>query len=266
MRRVRIIVGLAAAACALAVFATPTFAATFGNFAAHISGQTISPGTPAEAKGHGEASEIQLGQYKISCEKEIKSKGKVTAEHSSEFFQEMRFSKCKTLNSGTGPIGESKNVHFKLLMTFKSNGSTEFGPESEVEVAKTEVAFKASGSSCIVTIPQQDVPKGAEKHPEKEWEAASYSTEKEAVEGKRNLEKFPSGFQEKLDISMELKGIHTLVKLTPSCTYKGKEGPGGTEEGKYNPETGDVEFTNGKLEAELEEITIKGGDLGFEAA
>ena len=116
--------------------------------------------------------------------------------------------------------------------------------------------FKAKKSYCEVNIPAQFIPGQAEKKPEKEFEAFSYSTEKEKLEGPQ-AKKFGE-FRERLDIEWEFKGLNANVPVTPTCEYKN-----GEEGGKFNPVTKEVEFGDGKMEGELEEITLKTGNLKF---
>ena len=61
-------------------------------------------------------------------------------------------------------------------------------------------------------------------------------------------------FRERLDIEWEVSGINTTVKLTPECKYHGAH---------LNPVTHEAEYANGKMEGELEEITLAGGNLSF---
>jgi hypothetical protein len=267
MRSLRITIGLATAACVLAVCAAPSFAAKeklfFGEFTASIAGQTISEATPATTKGHGEVSEFRLGPWEITCESELKSKGKVIAERSENFFTEVSFKGCTTKQKvGKGGVEETKKLKFSkgIDFEFHANGSANIGKsESEVRILNpTSVSVKAAGDKCKLIVPAQTLPIQAEKNPNQEFEYAEYGTETEPVE-KSQLKKFPSGIRERLDITMEFKKILSEVPVEPGkCTYN-KE-----PEGKFNPETKMVEFTNGLLEAELEEIEVKGGELGFD--
>jgi hypothetical protein len=268
MRSLRITIGLAAAACVFAICAAPTFAAAkeklfFGEFTASIAGKTISEAEPAVTKGHGEVSEFRLGPWEITCESELKSKGKVTAERSESFFTELSFKGCTTNQKvGKGGVEETKKLKFSkgIDFEFHANGSANVGKsESEVKILNpTSVTVKAAGDKCKLVIPAQTIPIQAEKNPEKEFESAEYGTETESVE-KSQLKKFPSGIRERLNIFMEFKKILTEVPVEPGKCIYSKE-----PEGKFNPETKTVEFTNGVLEAELEEIEVKGGELGFD--
>jgi hypothetical protein len=284
MRRVRVVLGFAAVVCAFGAVAAPAFAkkgkepAIFGKFTASINGRTISPSEPAATKGHGEVEAMRLGPYIFTgrnlgegkgngpiCERALKSKGEVVSESSETFLQNVTFSKCIATRRA-GSSEEAVVFHFTLGMEFHSNGSVVTGEseEAEVKIIKgSTVHFKGSKSSCEVIIPEQTIPVKAITKPEKEFESASYETEKEPVEGKKAMKEFPSGFQEKLDITMEFKKVHTIEQLNPAkgCT-NGKLEEGGT----FNKENDTVEYANGVLEAELEEIEIKKGNVGFAPA
>jgi hypothetical protein len=279
MRRVRAVLGFAAVVCAFGALTAPAFArerkpAIFGKFTASINGKTLSPGEPAATKGHGEVEAMKLGPYVFTgrnlgegkhgpvCERALKSQGEVASESSETFLQNITFSKCVSTRRA-GSSEEAVVFHFTLGMEFHSNGSAVAGQseETEVKIIKgSTVHFKGSKSTCEVIIPEQAVPVKAATKPEKEYEAAAYETEEEEVEGKKALKEFPSGFQQKLDITMEFKKVHTIEQLNPArgCT-NGKLEEGGT----FNKEHDTVEYSNGILEAELEEIEIKGGNVGF---
>jgi hypothetical protein len=240
MRRTRMVIALAMGLCALGVLAAPALAVkekpVFGKFHASVAGS---------AKGIGEAGEMTLGPYKFEeCEKELHSTGSVVMGESETFFQEVKFSHCETVRSAGGGLQEPVFASFNLGMEFHSNGSLKLGPNT--------VTFAAGDSACEVNIPAQWVPAIAEtKGEEKTFEDASYSTEKEKLEGSQ--EKKFGEFRERLDLEWELKGITTTVKLTPTCTYKGS----------HLNSAGEAEFNGGKMEGELEEVTLTGGNLSF---
>jgi hypothetical protein len=276
MRTLRITIGVTVAACALAVFAAPSFAAAkpkafFGEFTASIFGQEISPAHKAVTKGHGSVSTLRIGPLEITCEpakgEGLNAKGEVEHERSPNFTTTVKFSGCFTkVKFGKGGTEERIKVSFGkgLKMEFHANGSGALGnPSGEVAILETvPVQIKVAGRKCHLFVPAQTVPVQAEKNPEKEFEAASYGTETEPVEP-HEAKKYPSGFKERLDIEWEMKKIRSYVPVEPGkCEYdKGTEG-------KFEPEGGGlpnrVEFTNGLFEAELEEIEIKGGELGFD--
>ncbi len=284
MRRVRVVLGFAVVVCAFGTLTAPAFAkkhvkepAVFGKFIASINGRTISPSEPAATKGgHGEVEAMTLGPYVFTgknlgegkghgpiCEKELKGKGGVDSERSETFLQTVTFSKCIATRRA-GSSEEAVSFKFTLAMEFHSNGSAVLGEaeEAEIKILKNSIVhIKGSKSSCEVIIPEQTVPVKAVTKGEKEYESASYETEQEAVEGKKAMKEFPSGFQEKLDITMEFKKLKTIEQLDPArgCTNSKLE-----EGATFNKEKDQVDYSKGVLEAELEEIEIKGGNIGFE--
>jgi hypothetical protein len=240
MRRTTMVLALAMAVLTWGVLASPALAAkekpVFGKFKATLAGT---------AKGKGEAGEMVLGPYKFEeCEKELHSSGMVALGESETFFQEVHFSKCVATRDAGGGLQESIDANFTLGMEFHSNGSLKLGP--------TSVTFGPSDSTCEVTVPAQWVPGVAETRGEdRSFEAGKYSTEAEKLEG--GQEKKFGEFRERLDLEWELKGVNTTIKLTPTCKY----------EGSHLNAAGEAEFTNGRMEGELEEVTVPDGNLSF---
>jgi hypothetical protein len=241
MRWTRMAVAIAAGALALGLLASPALAAkekpVFGKFKASVSGNV---------NGIGEADEMTLGPYHFEeCEKELKSLGSVTMGESETFFQEVKFARCEALRPGGGGLEEPVRANFTLGMEFHSNGALKLGPSS--------VTFTASGATCEVTIPPQWVPATAEteKGQEHLYENIEYETEKEHLEG-GPVKKFGE-FRERLDIFWEIHGIHSTVKLGPECQYRGS----------HLNEAGEAEFSGGRMEGELEEVTLQNGNLSF---
>jgi len=270
-------IGLASAALALAILATPALAKKevvyFGHFTASIFGQELSPTNKAIAKGKGEVSEFRVGP--IECGETtlhklptMTFKAEVESERSSELTAVIKFKGCyAALNFGKGGNFEEVKVSFGkgLKVEFHANGSASLGnPAGEVKILETAaIPVKVPGHKCKLFIPAQTLPVQAERKPEKEFEAIGYATEKEAVEEKE-LKKFPSGFKERLGITMELKKLVSYVPVEAGkCEYKK-----GTE-GKYEPEgegrPNRVEYNNGKFEGEFEELEIKKGEFGFDS-
>lgn len=277
MRSLRITIGLATAAVLLAVSATPALASKekpkvfFGHFTASKFGQTISPTSPVLAKGKGTISTFRVGPLTIECETKTGSplgaKATIEAERSSNFKAAVKISGCTTkLKFGSGGVLENAKVSFGkgLEMEFHANGSAALGnPAGEVKILETvPVQVKVSGHKCKLFIPAQTVPVQDETKPENEYEAASYGTSKELLE-ERLWKKYPSHEKERLEISWEMKKIVSYIPVEPGkCEYdKGIEG-------RYEPEGGGrpnrVEFNNGVFEAELEELEVKNGELGFD--
>jgi hypothetical protein len=282
MRSLRITIGLATAACTLAVSATPALATKekpkvyFGHFTASIFGQTISPTNKALAKGKGEAGEpLKIGPIECATEYEGKSlpsptlslKAMVESERSSDFTAIVNVKGCYSVQPfGKGGTEEKVKVSFGkgLKMEFHANGSAALGnPSGEVKILETAaVPIKVQGRKCKLFIPAQTVPVQDERKEEREYEAAEYGFEKEELE-EHFWKKYPSKFKERLEISWELKKIVSYVPVEPpKCGYKK-----GTE-GKYEPEgegrPNRVEFNNGEFSGDVEEIEIKGGELGFD--
>ncbi len=269
MRSTRVKLGVVVAVvCAFGALAAPAFAkiekepVVFGKFIASLPGGTISEGSPAKATGIGELSEAKLGPLELSegCEKELKSVSSVTSESSNTFAAEITFKKCPVYMNWEGGSKENRvktETSFKLDITFHSNGALVFGEEGgEFEISKATQPIKIRKNYCtgLVVIPAQVIPFRAVKNPEDEFEAASYGTEHESVSGGK-LKKFPSGFQEKLDVEWELKKIKVEATETEHCQWGAQP---------INTETGRREWKTGTMEAELEEITISGGNIGFE--
>ncbi len=238
MTRIRMMVALVTGVCALAVLASPALAVktkpVFGKFHATVAGA---------AKGKGTAGEMTIGPYKFSeCEKELRSDGTVAEGESETFMQEVKFSKCVTTRSAGGGLEEPILASFTLGMEFHSNGSLKIGPAT----------VRPGNSACEVTIPAQWVPASAETKGEyKLFEDASYSTETEPLEGGQAKKYGP--VRERLHVSWELKGVNATVKLGPTCTYKGA----------HLNAAGEAEYGGGKMEGELEEVTLQGGNISF---
>jgi hypothetical protein len=267
-------VGLATVVCAFGTFAAPALAKkkskpppVFGKFTASLpSGRLITEAETVTAKGHGELDSLNLANGALHVEEctDVKSQGQVGSERSETFFQNVTFKNCYALvQINPGFIEKLKIPKFTLGMEFRSNKSVETGTgaPSELEIVRPSTVTIAIGKKapCKVTIPSQTLPTKAATEPNHEYEAATYETEKEPA----SMKKFPLGFQEKLDIDMEFSKMESWVKPNEHCVYAAGE------EGAYDstPETpayGYVVYKKGRLEAELEEITIKTGNLGFE--
>lgn len=285
MRTLKLTAGAVVVACALAAtFAAPSFAAektpmAFGKFHAKIVGQTISPSNPGLTKGTFYIGELKIGpytftgekkyngdgelQYGPACTKTVKSKGEVTEEVSETFEQDLFFKNCIGYRKLGGGLEEQVIASFTLGIVFHSNGSAEL-TEPSVTIHGESLVVKAKKSYCVVEVPEQTVPLQAEAHPEKEYEAATYSNEEETLEGGK-AKRYEGGVEKKLDIETLFKKIEADVKTSPQCPYI-REGKGEGDEGLYNKETGEVEYKTGILEGEIEEITLKKGSVWFEPA
>ena len=284
MRRVRVLIGFAAAVFAFAALAAPALAkkehtkTQFGKFIANIPGGTISEATPATATGtgtvlagpKGPGIELAGGALSISrCANVLKSTGKVVSEKSETFLQNVTFKNCYA-QSYTGKnrevISETKLPKFTIALEFHSNQSAVLG-ESPGEVKITQpstivIPVPTKKSPCSVTIPSQTIPEKAAIKPELEYESAFYETEHEEVEGKKKLERFPSGFEEQLDVETEFSKVEAWIKPGEHCFDVNGEGAVDKEVG--SPAYGYVVYNKGVFDIELEEIEIENANIGWE--
>lgn len=294
MRRVRIVLGLAVAVCAFGALTAPAFAKpklVFGEFVASIAGKTLSEtefGTLATDKeDESTVSSLALGPYEFGtregeeinfeepCEKPLKVTGKVIADNSSELQTQIGFRKCTSWSESVGKGGlgekifEGKISNFTLGVKFYSNHAAEVGKsEDGFEIEEGVVTVKHAQNKCTMVIPKQFIPAKAATKPEKEYEAASYSGETpEAIEkwekSRKLKEEYPSGVKERLEIDMEegFKDIVAYVNPAPPCfPKKGEEAKKVRTEEPYK---GWIEYTKGHIEADIEGLEVKGGELTF---
>lgn len=288
MRRVRIVLGVAAVVCALGALAATAMAKPpkekhfYGEFTASAVGKTFSTTEPGLTKGTGELEAFQLAQFTITCEKPLVTKGEVVAARSTEYFTELSLkkSRCHAVRT-EGKTVEEPKVRFRepLDIEYHSAGFAGVGGSSEpgLEIKKaTSVSFKVAGGTCLVTIPAQTLPFKAEKKPEpsEAFSAAEYSRSSEEVEGgKKKKELFPAnpstglleGEQEYLEIEDAFTKIKTTEQVTEHCYEKGtakktKQQIKEEEEKTGLPDV--IEYTNGVFTADFEE-KLTDGDLGF---
>ncbi|SRR5579871_6369975 len=270
MRRLRITVVLAAIACVFGVVASPALAkkerpkAFFGEFFANYpSGKPITPSEPAVAStNEGELESLYVGgentgPFAFRCAS-LSSKAIVPWERSESFLTEIKFKKCEIGRHLTKGITEwsKAKVGSGFEMEFHANGSATVGKtEGEATIKKgTTFTVDAKGAQCKIQIPEQTVPTKAENHPEKEFEAAEYAT----FEEEEPVKKFPSGFQDRLEIEWNLSHVTFQIPVAPNSHCEYAKEPAG----HYNPETKAVEF-KGVFAGDLEEIQIKKGNIGF---
>jgi hypothetical protein len=178
----------------------------------------------------------------------------VEAEKSPNLKMEVKFRKC-LYNEGNSEVHHQDAVHFKkpLTLVLHANGAARV-----VKVEENTPEIHVRGYTCHFIIPEQEVPISAEKNPNKEYDAAEYATEEEEVEGSK-LKTYPSGFRDRLDVTLNLAHVKTEYKpegAGSNCEYQR-----GTS--KVNPKTGNVE-TLTHFELEIPEITIAKGSIGFE--
>jgi hypothetical protein len=182
---------MAAALCALAIVAAPAMA-----------GEFVSSGGPS--KGKGEEQEFKLGPFQITCKAVAAKGGEVTPLSSSTYATSLKFKGCTTL----AKVG-SNEIHLKtkfltpLAVEYHANGFAEAGSEleekgGEATLSGGSIEVKINSIKCLITLPEQTVPRKAEKKPNGEYTAASYNNESE-TKGKRTFNK--------LDIENEWTGL-----------------------------------------------------------
>ncbi len=235
--------GVAVAACALAVSAPAAFA---HSFTASIAGKELSEATPGKVKAVGIGTQsFAFGPVKITCEKAA-AKGLVTAASSETLKLTAKYSTCGTAIKVGGEVASLKT---KLVdpveYSLHANGFAETGAEGEeasAEVGGGTVEWKIGGIKCLISWPSQTVPVKAIAKPEGEYTAAIFSNT-EAANG--HLKAFPGGIQHKLLVSAEFKKMEFSFEEGECSEFKHPE----AKTGSYI----------GAIEAE-----VAGGNLGFE--
>jgi hypothetical protein len=250
MRQFRIAIVLAVAACVCATTAAAASAEKV--FRATRLPAPISEAEPGKTVGNGVGTqEFVFGPFHIKCEK-AHSTGIVDKETFKDFAIQIKFGKCLTeahFGTFTGGLKTTFNENKAIGFVYHINGFAEIGnaPEgTEVTVSGGEANFKISGKICKINWPSQTVPTKAEKDPEGEYSAAVYSNE-DVPNG--YIKKFPSGFQRRLVIANEFKGM----------AYEFEEGQC-VGEGGFEEEASKTEGKTAKYTGTLRE-EVKGGNL-----
>jgi len=248
MRHLRIMFGVALTACTFAVATAPALAKPV--FKAWSTEKVYSETEPGTVKGVSTTEqEFNFGGMIVKCPKALIS-GQVTWTFSKTLANVVKFAKCSTI------AHEGPGKELLLTTTFKSpvdfvfhaNGFAEVGTEfeGEVEISGGEVEMRVSGvrGKCVIGWPAQTIPVKAVKHPEEEFSAAEYSVNE--VPKPLLPKRFPSGFQNKLVINNEFKGLHWEV--VEGCeNFTVTKGPSG----KYNGGL-EEEVVRGNLEPSSE--------------
>jgi hypothetical protein len=274
MKNLKLAAGLAVAIGALA--ATP-IAATAAQFEASRLPKALSEAEPGKTKavstgstelgGEERSLEFHFGQYHIFCgakglDKTV-NEGAVSWLTSPTFATTIKFEKCLTKIDVEGVYEgistkfnwspETKKVE-PIKFVYHQNGFVELGSgetESEVEVGSGTAAITIAGKLCKIDWPRQTVPLKAVKDPNETFSAATYST-KEVPVGSKELRKFPSGFQKRLLIANEFKGMEWSYEEGQCLGEGGFETVAKKEAAK-----------TGTFKGSLEE-QIVGGNLSFE--
>jgi hypothetical protein len=254
MRRSGIALGLVVAMCAFGVVAAPALA--FGKFYASIKGRMLSEAEPGIATGHGRVEALRIGPYKVTCEK-LSNTSKVISEGPSEsFFTRVTFSACyvpyEPLSAPVTPYRWTLPMEFLSKLSAKGDEG-----ESEVRITEPVELRVVSGNDCPVVIPVQSL--RLTQKPGAEYEAAVPETEEQLLKKPKQIEKFGE-VRKRLAFAIDLKRLKSYIVFKRKCRYRESE----SEEGRFNPETGHVEFNKGIFEGGLREVTLKEGNLWFE--
>lgn len=213
------------------------------------------------------AGEIEAG--KPACER-AKVSGEVTAEHFSELAFKLELKKCVTYLEEENNPNRNEKVLTKITLpiVLRSNWSAEIGArESVLEIPETTLTVKLGLKKCPIEIPEQTIP--VKDNPEKLYEEyVEYENEEEEPENiehsKKLKELYPGEEKHLLNIVFgeRFKGIRSYGSNTAPCSSKtGEENSKIVEEpGKH---FGQVEFKNGHLFGEIDEMEVKDGNLGF---
>ena len=285
--KIKIGIALAIALCAMSGLAAPAFG--FGEFEASITGQNLetSPGVLKvnHTEGSLEINGLELGPYTFGpvfrenvgshkageqdvehpC-KSVKLMGGVNKEKSKELTFRLKFIKCIAL-AESGQVLQEVSTNFTLGVVLKSNFGGELGQdESSIELEPGVVKLKGALKKCPVIIPRQSLP--AKYNPKREYEEVvefeNESFEPEHIEkSKRLKELYPSGEKETLNVYFEEKAHHFHSYMSqegPCSNVKGVENSKIVKEGPYK---GMLEFSNGHMQGEIEDLELKNGNLKF---
>lgn len=242
MRHIRLTAVLAVAVCAFAAAAaTPALA---HEFKASATGKT---------KGVTEEEQfLTFKPFKITCLK-ASTKGTATEGSSQTLNTTVKFLKCTAAAKFEGK-GFPVAVTFTTPVNFEyhANGFVETGSETEevegkVVLSGGTISLKVNAGpkfKCTINWPEQTIPVRAEKRPDLEYSAAVYSNQEPIP--KKKSPKFPDGFQHKINIANEFKGIQFEFEGEP-CETWGKEESSEGKTGKYLGEFPE-ELVGGNLE------------------
>ncbi len=241
-RRAGILYCCAAVLCVVAVAAVPASAHQF-------TASAVKSVFPLTTKGIGVGPQsFKFGKVEIECELET-TKGTVTESPTQLLKLEASYRECHVPIVVFGQH-TTTTTHFKVEYLYHANGLVqngnefETGPEPEVEIGAGGVSMSiAHTGGCKVVWPAQNIPFNAESKQLEEYSSAVFSPEEVAA---TNLKVFPSGFQKKLVIANEFKGMAYSLEEKGLCSELEKtEGRNGHYSGKV-------------------EVEAHSGNLGFE--
>jgi hypothetical protein len=212
------LIGLAVAACALAITAGTAMGHAFvGSKTGLLSGKGFEEIAKVE-KGSGEFREFNpermqawhFGAFTIYCYGEG-SKGELTETPTNILQLQMKFSSCgwypkPTVNLHTGASFGKEGI----TVRFHANGFVETLEDGEEVEFKGEILpgsayVKVSGKICKIEILAQTIPVKAIKNPEEEFSSVLYSNFFEPVAISKT---FPTGEQERILLTNVWKNIH----------------------------------------------------------
>lgn len=266
--RISKMAGSAVIVGALTVSAAP---ATANQFTASRLPKPLTEAEPGKTKGVGIGSselggeernqEFKFGAFRIVCAAKTATKtideGAVSWSASQIFATEVKFTKCLTKATYIGFVAGTP-TSFKtaspIKFVYNVNGFATLGSgeaPSEVEVGSGSASISIGSKVCKIEWPRQTVPTKAATAPSGEYSAATYSTNEVPVEVTQ-MKKFPSGFQKKLVIANEFKGMEWRYEEGQCLGEGGFEESASKEEGK-----------SGSYKGSFEE-ELPGGNLSFE--
>jgi hypothetical protein len=221
--RNRSLFGFAAALCVFALAAAPALGAK--EFKASEVGKEFSPGEAGKEKGANVGiQDFKFGVFHILCEG-AKAKGRVDFTQSKVLFVSVRYKPCYALAKlGTQTIRLQAKFKSPWDFEYHANGFAEIGAESESELKLVKggaIEMTVPSIKCLIEVPAQTVPLKAEKKPEKEYSSVLYGNEEIAVPPSK---KFPSGFQQQLSITNELKAMEYELSEGQCEEFKKTEG------------------------------------------
>jgi hypothetical protein len=155
--------------------------------------------------------EFRLGKFRILCYTES-SRGEIGA--ASETFETVdKYGRCGWypqlnalhIGTGTSKTGLKIRYHANGYVELVGNGEGESFEYKGIGARETAILFKVNSSkACNIAIPEQTLPVTAVKNPTGEFLAVTF--ENQEVETER-LKVFPSGFQEKVLFTQEIKAM-----------------------------------------------------------
>jgi hypothetical protein len=220
----RTILGIVVAMCACAVTAAPAMAGPV--FKATAVGKEFTETEPGKGRTHSleEPENVQnwrFGPFHIQCPLAV-GHGKVSAEQSKTFYEEVEFKKCFAIAKLAGNPEEEIHLpayfHGPVDIEWHANRWAEIGSESESELMILNSQTIVAGVpdlKCRINLPAQKVPVKAAKEPEGEkFSSVTYeNTEVEKLGPKgEKLKAFPSGFQKQVIIKSDLKGMEYFLE------------------------------------------------------